>query len=461
MSAACPRGGLPGARLALSSPRSTRWAAALAATAPSGYFEALPGRMRDRLEPRRAGARRLPAWTWAAAAALLLAVVTPLTLSKRSSLQMEPAPAREQPAAAPPPTLEAPALRQSAPSAAPTVEAPPAKLQKVVTPPAAPPAVTVPSRPAANAAPSSDERSKRSKGRRRAHGRDRVSRPEPAAEGRRDGARRRAGPCPGALARGAAGATPAMRLPPRRSRPTKALRKASAPELKAADAIANADSRQRRRERVRPAERGRRGPPGARLRTPRRDAAVDEERRRSRLRGPTGREWRRLREELRRFADAAPAGPHADAARCVPSRSATRPGARAATRVTKAAARRYGAAYLERGEDAKNKRACAGCCAESPGRNASIQDLTLLSAAGCGDPRRRSQIATPSTIQTNKAPGRLRQPEHHTTHIAQERGHQPHESDANGFAAAGPGSAASTPRQTTKKANSVPMFVRS
>jgi anti-sigma factor RsiW len=28
-------------------------AAALAATAPSGYFEALPGRMRARVEPRR------------------------------------------------------------------------------------------------------------------------------------------------------------------------------------------------------------------------------------------------------------------------------------------------------------------------------------------------------------------------------------------------------------------------
>ena len=44
--------------------------------APSGYFESFPARLRARLEPR-AATRRLPVWTWAAAAALLLAVVTP------------------------------------------------------------------------------------------------------------------------------------------------------------------------------------------------------------------------------------------------------------------------------------------------------------------------------------------------------------------------------------------------
>jgi hypothetical protein len=56
--------------------------------APSGYFDSFPGRVRARLEkegpsrPRRGAARpgwRLPVWTWAAAAALLLAVLTPLT----------------------------------------------------------------------------------------------------------------------------------------------------------------------------------------------------------------------------------------------------------------------------------------------------------------------------------------------------------------------------------------------
>ena len=60
--------------------------------APEGYFEALPGRVRLRLRgPRRAS---LPAWGWAAAAALLLAVVTPL-------LQRDPFGPSRAPVAAP------------------------------------------------------------------------------------------------------------------------------------------------------------------------------------------------------------------------------------------------------------------------------------------------------------------------------------------------------------------------
>ncbi|MEE8218295.1 MAG: zf-HC2 domain-containing protein [Vicinamibacteria bacterium] len=56
---------------------------------PRGYFEAFPGRVRARVEglspaqTRAATGRRrwpIPVWTWAAAAALILAVVTPLTL---------------------------------------------------------------------------------------------------------------------------------------------------------------------------------------------------------------------------------------------------------------------------------------------------------------------------------------------------------------------------------------------
>lgn len=59
-------------------------AAALPLEAPPGYFESFPARVRARLEPRPARrARTLPAWTWVAAAALLLAVVTPLTLLRR------------------------------------------------------------------------------------------------------------------------------------------------------------------------------------------------------------------------------------------------------------------------------------------------------------------------------------------------------------------------------------------
>jgi hypothetical protein len=56
----------------------------LPAEPPAGYFEALPGRVRQKLEaeggarPTRAAPRSLvPVWAWAAAAALLVVVVTP------------------------------------------------------------------------------------------------------------------------------------------------------------------------------------------------------------------------------------------------------------------------------------------------------------------------------------------------------------------------------------------------
>jgi hypothetical protein len=52
---------------------------ALPDAAPDGYFDSFPSRVRQRLEPHRTRGS-LPAWTWAAAAALLLAVITPLTL---------------------------------------------------------------------------------------------------------------------------------------------------------------------------------------------------------------------------------------------------------------------------------------------------------------------------------------------------------------------------------------------
>jgi hypothetical protein len=91
--------------------------AALPAEAPAGYFEALPGRVRARLDarPKRT---RLPAWTWAVAAVLALAVVTPLTLRQQPQQDRGPAPAletRAAPAAAPPPV--------------PSPAAPPATLQ--------------------------------------------------------------------------------------------------------------------------------------------------------------------------------------------------------------------------------------------------------------------------------------------------------------------------------------------
>jgi len=78
--------------------------------APSGYFETLPGRVRARIEaksrPRKrtdAAAHagwRLPVWAWAAAAALLLAVVTPLTLPSLYRARTTPS---ERPVTAPMP----------------------------------------------------------------------------------------------------------------------------------------------------------------------------------------------------------------------------------------------------------------------------------------------------------------------------------------------------------------------
>ena len=96
-------------------------ARALPVEAPAGYFDTLPGRVRARLEatssrpavarlPRpivRPPLRRLPAWTWAVAAALLLAVVVPITLREKRSFTppMRPVASPAAPAV-PPMTLK-------------------------------------------------------------------------------------------------------------------------------------------------------------------------------------------------------------------------------------------------------------------------------------------------------------------------------------------------------------------
>lgn len=112
--------------------------ASLPAEAPDGYFESLPSRVSARLreEPRRP-ARRLPVWAWAAAAVLVLSVVTPLTL-RRSGVPPTPAgapaiesrPARDEGSAGPGPTPAAPApppapaAARAATTKAPAVAAP-------------------------------------------------------------------------------------------------------------------------------------------------------------------------------------------------------------------------------------------------------------------------------------------------------------------------------------------------
>ena len=58
-------------------------ARALPAEAPAGYFDSLPARVRFKTTARPRRAFRMPAWSWAAAAAVLLAVIVPLTLEHR------------------------------------------------------------------------------------------------------------------------------------------------------------------------------------------------------------------------------------------------------------------------------------------------------------------------------------------------------------------------------------------
>jgi hypothetical protein len=88
-------------------------ARALPLAAPDGYFDALPGRIRKRLEnSKRPASRGVPVWTWAVAAALVLGVVTPLTM--RQDLPMREATLDVPPA---PPTYPAPAAAAPDPEA--------------------------------------------------------------------------------------------------------------------------------------------------------------------------------------------------------------------------------------------------------------------------------------------------------------------------------------------------------
>lgn len=119
-------------------------AASLPAEAPEGYFDTFPARVLARVgQASRAPARvrGLPAWTWAAAAALLLAVVAPLTLHRlapgaaptATPVPWEPPPAaqgaeqkRAREATSAPDAKPVPATRPQPAFAPPPAAAPPA-----------------------------------------------------------------------------------------------------------------------------------------------------------------------------------------------------------------------------------------------------------------------------------------------------------------------------------------------
>jgi len=71
--------------------------------APEGYFDGFPGRVTARLRSRRR-AWGVPTWAWATAAALVLAVITPLTLREAPA---PPAAVEPEPGAALEPAAEA------------------------------------------------------------------------------------------------------------------------------------------------------------------------------------------------------------------------------------------------------------------------------------------------------------------------------------------------------------------
>jgi hypothetical protein len=331
--------------------------AALAAAPPSGYFEALPARLRSRLAARPV-TRRLPAWTWAAAAALFLALVTPFVLQQRP----EAVERREVSVAAPPPATTADTTSAPAAGGAPAAAEPSAAPRRA--PAAAPASAPTPAAPAAKAAPA-PEKSKQGFAAAPADADVRstnAAAPAPA-EARRDAAAAPAQPPAYAgvpavrtnaqadLARQAAAAVA------KEEAETRARDEAAAAEDKTVRAEAQVQAAQALSPAA-PAAKAARSQASGRLAeeltvAPAKDS--EEEWRRLQAVRPQGAaEWRRQREQLRRFADEAPAGPHADEARVraiEAGYTAWRAGSDAAD---EAAFRRDAAAYLAR-EDARSK----------------------------------------------------------------------------------------------------------
>jgi hypothetical protein len=122
------------------------WVPSLPADAPEGYFETFPSRVVARLGASRP--RRLPTWTWAAAAALLLAIVAPLTLRRAAPV---PVPRAATVPAAPRPASGG--LEQKHESGAPSApDASPVPAARAQPPFAPPPSAGRPVAPGGSAA---------------------------------------------------------------------------------------------------------------------------------------------------------------------------------------------------------------------------------------------------------------------------------------------------------------------
>ena len=302
--------------------------ASLPYQAPPGYFEAFPARVRARLGPR-AAARRLPVWTWAAAAALLLAVVTPLTLLTRPDGGSGAA-ARGIPAAAPP-TLAAP--QASSESAARETGRNQPKAEALPRRPVL--ASPVPKKRESGFASAPSEADASVAQQPAAPAAAPVVPPAPALAAREEEAAGLSDPAVASERRNQAKASGDRRAAPEGSRDAAAASALDEPRL----------------------TRGRfAGGVGGSVASPTLVAAEAEWRRLDAARPHTPAEWRRLREDWRRFVARDPAGPQADEAR-VRIVEAGREAWRASSDpADEASFRKDAADYLERDDAAQKER---------------------------------------------------------------------------------------------------------
>jgi hypothetical protein len=310
--------------------------ASLPSEAPQGYFESFPARVRARLAPRAVG-RRLPVWTWAAAAVLLLAVVTPLTLLRRPDARSS-LPAGEIPAAAPP------ALATSqAPPAAPAPEAASADRKAETKPQRRAPVFASPvpeKRESAFASAPSEADARAAQGQEPlAPAAAPVAAPSAAAAAREEEAAALAneGATPEALARAARNQEKALADREAAERPRDAVSQAATAETMVA------------RGRVA-------GPAAGAAAAPALVATEDEWRRLDATRPRTPAEWRRLREEWRRFVARDPDGPLADEARVRAIEAGHAAWRGGGDPVDETVFRRDAASYLERDDAAQKQR---------------------------------------------------------------------------------------------------------